>query len=111
MSIWQEITGTISNLPAAVGQTAESYYNAATGSHANNTFGAGSYVSAAAVEAGAGGVPGAAAVQSAGNVVANTGGKVVAAATGLVDSKLITIGITAVVVLGAVFYFTRGGKP
>ena len=110
MSIWGEITGTVENLPAAVGQTAESYYNAATGSHVQNTFGAGSYVSSAAVEAGAGGIPGAAGVQAAGNVVASTGGKVVKAATSLVDSKLITIGVTAVIVLGLVFYFTRG-KP
>jgi len=61
MSDW---LASIENFPAAVLQTGESYWNAATGQHNTNTFGAGSYVSAAAIEGGAGGVPGAGAIQS-----------------------------------------------
>lgn len=101
----------ITSVPSAVAQTGESYYNAATGQKNTNTFGSGSYVSASAVEHGAGNVPGAAAVQSAGNVAAAGVGTAVSTVYGIATSKIITVVVTLSVVAGAAVYFgVIGGK-
>ena len=91
----------VSGFPSAVGQTAESYYNAATGSHLQNTMGADSFVSANAVINGAGDVPGASLVQSAGDTIAATPKNVATALTFPAFNVMLGIGIA----VAAYFYF------
>ncbi len=101
------ILDTLRQLPAAVGQQVEGLYNAATGSNDTATFGAGSYVSNSAVEQGAGGIPGAAAVETISTGTAHVAGAVgrgVIQAAENLPSTILILGTVALIIAGVVVY-------